>query len=104
MHLFAQDDWRVRDGLTMNFGLRYELNQHMRDVDNRLSTIDLSVPGGRYVIASDDAGNISPAAEELLPAHPDSLGLVGGGGVGPEPAPAEQVAARAALRSCLAAG
>ena len=70
MHLFAQDDWRVRDGLTLNFGLRYELNQHMRDVDNRLSTIDLSVPGGRYVIASDDAGNISPAAEALLPLIP----------------------------------
>lgn len=70
VHLFAQDDWRVRDGLTVNFGLRYELNQHMRDVDNRLSTIDPTVPGGRYVIASDDAGNISPAAEELLPLIP----------------------------------
>ena len=70
VHLFAQDDWRVSDNLTINAGLRYEFNQHMRDVDNRLSTIDLSVPGGRYVIASDDAGNISPAAEALLPLIP----------------------------------
>ena len=69
-HTFAQDDWRVRDNLTVNFGLRYEINQHMRDVDNRLSTIDLSVPGGRYVIASDDAGNISPDAGALLPLIP----------------------------------
>ena len=44
-HTYAQDDWRVRDNLTVNFGLRYEVNQHMHDVNNRLSTIDL--PTGR---------------------------------------------------------
>ena len=70
LHLYAQDDWRAHDNLTFNYGLRYELNSHMQDVDNRLSSIDLSVPGGRYVIASDDAGNISPDAEALLPLIP----------------------------------
>ena len=70
LHLYAQDDWRARDNLTINYGLRYELNSHMQDVDNRLSSIDLSVPGGRYVIASDDAGNISPDAAALLPLIP----------------------------------
>ena len=70
LHLYAQDDWRARDNLTINYGLRYELNSHMQDVDNRLSSIDLSVPGGRYVIASDDTGNISPDAEALLPLIP----------------------------------
>ena len=39
-----------------NLGLRYEYNQHMYDVNNRLSSIDLSVPGGRFVIASDENG------------------------------------------------
>ena len=70
LHLYAQDDWRVRDNLTINYGLRYELNSHMTEVDNRLASIDLSVPGGRYVIASDDAGNISPDAEAQLPLIP----------------------------------
>jgi len=70
LHLYAQDEWRVRRNLTFNYGLRYELNSHMRDVNNHLSSIDLSVPGGRYVIASDDAGNISPKATELLPLLP----------------------------------
>jgi hypothetical protein len=70
MHLYVQDDWRLRDNLTINYGLRYEINQHMRETDNRLSSIDFNVPGGRYVIASDDSGNISSDADALLPLIP----------------------------------
>ncbi len=69
-HLFAQDDWRIRSNLTVNVGLRYEYNQHMRDVDNRLSSVDYETPGGRYVIASDDNGTINPEAAALLPLIP----------------------------------
>jgi Carboxypeptidase regulatory-like domain len=69
-HLFAQDDWRVRRNLTLNLGLRYEYNQHMRDEANRLSSVDFDVPGGRYVIASDDDGAINPEAGALLPLIP----------------------------------
>ena len=65
LHLYAQDDWRARDNLTFNVGLRYEYNQHMHDVNNRLSSIDLSVPGGQFVIASDDTGTIDPSASTL---------------------------------------
>jgi hypothetical protein len=38
----------------------------MNDVDNRLSAIDLSVPGGRFVVASDGLGNIASGLA-LLP-------------------------------------
>ena len=70
LHLYAQDDWQARSNLTFNVGLRYEYNQHMYDVDNRLSSIDLSVPGGRFVIASDDAGTMHSSAAPLLPLIP----------------------------------
>ena len=70
LHLYVQDDWRVRNNLTLNVGLRYEYNQHMTDTGNRLSSIDLSTPGGRFVIASDDAGNINADAQPLLPLIP----------------------------------
>ena len=70
LHLYAQDDWQARGNLTVNAGLRYEFNQHMYDVRNRLSSIDLSVPGGRFVIASDDQGAIDAGAGALLPLMP----------------------------------
>ncbi len=70
LHLYAQDDWQWRDNLTFNLGLRYEYNQHMYDVDNRLSSIDLETPGGRFVIASDENGEIHPDAQALLPLIP----------------------------------
>ena len=70
IHLYAQDDWLVRDNLTLNLGLRYEYNQHMYDVNNRLSSIDLDAPGGRFVVASDENGNIDPSAQELMPLIP----------------------------------
>ena len=70
MHLYAQDDWRASSNLTFNYGLRYEVNGQMNDAANRLSAIDLSVPGGRFVIASDDRGQISATAQPLLPQIP----------------------------------
>lgn len=70
LHLYVQDDWRATRSLTINAGLRYEINSHMVDVDNRLSAIDLSVPGGRIVVASDSRGNISSAAAPLMGIQP----------------------------------
>ncbi|MGH9802143.1 MAG: hypothetical protein ACRD82_17410, partial [Blastocatellia bacterium] len=70
LHFYVQDDWQVTPSLTVNAGLRYEINQHLVDVENRLSAIDLSVPSARFVIASDSRGNISPSAVPLLPLLP----------------------------------
>ncbi len=63
-HVYAQDDWQARSNLTLNLGLRYEYNQHMYDVDNRLSSIDLDA--ARFVVASDEHDTIHPSATPLL--------------------------------------
>jgi hypothetical protein len=64
--VYGQDDWRVKPNLTVNYGLRYEVNGQMTDTDNRLSAIDLAAPGGRFVIASEENGRISSSANALL--------------------------------------
>jgi Carboxypeptidase regulatory-like domain len=70
LHVYGQDDWKVRSNLTLNYGLRYEVNSQMADVDNRLSAVDL--PGRRFVIASDANGALSPSASALLSQIPIS--------------------------------
>ncbi|HET6976059.1 MAG TPA: carboxypeptidase-like regulatory domain-containing protein [Pyrinomonadaceae bacterium] len=70
LHSYVQDEWNPTPNLSINIGLRVEINQPMRDKQNRLSSIDPNVPGGRFVIASDDEGNISPDAAALLPLIP----------------------------------
>src|SRR5439155_15349256 len=64
LHTYIQDDWEPISGLTVNGGIRYEYNQHMREVGNRLSAVD--VVGRRYVIASGKDGKTSSAANPLL--------------------------------------
>ena len=39
---FVQDDWRVRQRLTVNAGLRYEFNAPAFDTDDRMRILDLS--------------------------------------------------------------
>jgi trimeric autotransporter adhesin len=42
--LFAQNDWRVSDRVTVNAGLRYEYFSPLSETDNRLVTLDVA-PG-----------------------------------------------------------
>jgi hypothetical protein len=65
-HFYAQDNWQVAPNLKLDFGIRYEYNQNMTDVNNQIAAIDTSAPGGRFVIASSGSGNISPSANALL--------------------------------------
>lgn len=55
---FVQDDWKVNPRLTMNLGLRYELNTRYTDVQNRLTLFDPYYPGGRLLIAGSDKAYI----------------------------------------------
>ena len=48
---FVQDDWRVSTRLTLNLGVRYDIDTRFTDVQNRLTYFDGSYPGGRILIA-----------------------------------------------------
>ncbi len=48
--LFVQDDWRVNDRLTVNAGLRFEINNGMREAENR------NLGGFDFVTAEPDRG------------------------------------------------
>jgi Carboxypeptidase regulatory-like domain len=61
-HFYAQDDWRASTKLTLNLGVRYEINAQMVEDGNRFSNPELD----RFVVASDDSGKIHPDATEFL--------------------------------------
>jgi hypothetical protein len=38
LYLFAQDSWKIKPNVTLNYGLRWELNTPYHDIGNRLQT------------------------------------------------------------------
>jgi hypothetical protein len=68
-HFYIEDGWQITSSLKLDIGLRYEYNQNVTDANNNMAIINFLAPprpGGEFVIASDNQGNISPAASALL--------------------------------------
>jgi len=59
-YFFAQDDWKISSRLTLNLGVRYELNTRFAEVQNRISYFDRSFPGGRLLLAGRSQAFIAP--------------------------------------------
>ena len=66
LHTYIEDSWQILPSLKLDIGLRYEYNQNVTDANNNMAVVNTLVPGGQFVIASNSAGQISPAASALL--------------------------------------
>lgn len=76
---FAQDDWRITPKLTLNFGLRYELELGLTERFNRIiNGFDLTTPSPVEAAARAAYTSIFNANPSLFQVTPDQFRVVGG--------------------------
>jgi hypothetical protein len=76
---YAQDEWRIRENLTLTYGLRYEINTPFNDQTHQLGNFDRNFPGGRLVVQKEGASLINPLWKAAVGSTPfvtnDQVGL-----------------------------
>lgn len=79
---FAQDEWKIRKNVTLNYGLRYEFYKPLREQNNGQVLFDTS--NGTLKLSSDaafktDKKALGPRVGLTWSPNPESTGFFGGG-------------------------
>jgi len=83
---FGQFDWKLNQRLTVNLGLRYEVNTPFIDETNQLGQFDTSIPKGELIVNRNEkiskawaqaVGDVPAATTASLPTVGTSTGIPG---------------------------
>jgi beta-lactamase regulating signal transducer with metallopeptidase domain len=96
-HAYANDDWRLLPGLTINAGARWEYGAPMTELKNRLVNLDVASGFAEIapVLASDPVGSLTGSHYPRSLIRPDRTGIEPRIGISMRPIPASTLVIRA---------